>query len=77
MSRFTFTDNSGNGGCVITNPDGRVLLILDDDDGSAMHRFRTGAKLRALAGALLAAAQRIDPLPSTNPTPASTPDRLT
>lgn len=33
--------------------------------------------LRKWAGALLRAAQRIDPLPSTTPTPALAPDRLT
>lgn len=34
-------------------------------------------RLRKWAGHILQAAQRIDPLPSTNPTPALTPDRLT
>lgn len=37
----------------------------------------TAVGMRKVAGALLAAAQHIDPLPSTKPTSTSTPDQLT
>lgn len=43
---------------------------------SALRKF-AALSLRKWAGYLLQAAQRIDPLPSTNPTPALTPDQLT
>lgn len=61
-----------NGEATITFEDCQTFYKSDDAVKGA-----TAAEMREFAGALLAAAQRIDPLPSTTPTPALTPDQLT
>ena len=68
-------DKEGKAGRILSGK-ASIAIEVFDHTGFACHRI-TPEDARALAGALLAAAQRIDPLPSTKPTPALTPDQLT
>lgn len=68
-------DKDGKAGRILS---GKTLIAIDvfDHTGFACHRI-TPEDARVLAGALLAAVQRIDPLPSTTTTPVKAPDQLT
>ena len=79
---FVWYDDDGNEGVMRLsgNDSHTVSLVLREDDLEtvvALHYIRDAKTLRALAGAAIHFAQRIDPLPGTRPGPVSGPDRLT
>lgn len=68
-------DIEGKAGRILSGK-ASIAIEVFDHTGFACHRITT-EDARTLAGALLQAAQHIDPLPDTKPNPTSTPDRLT
>ena len=68
-------DKEGKAGRILSGK-ASIAIEVFDHTGFACHRI-TPEDARAIAGALLRAAQHIDPLPATTTNPASTPDQLT
>ena len=75
--RYEWQDEHGDYGTIIVEDDDSIALEIYDSNNESILHYLDAARARAIAGALLRAAQHIDPLPSTTPNPASTPDRLT
>lgn len=84
--KYEWSDVDGDTGFVSAKWDSRLIAMrLGEDTGDVSQgddgvvyagNYLTPIQARALAGALLAAAEHIDPLPATTPNPASTPDQL-
>lgn len=82
---FVWYDDNGNQGFMKLLPSDPSVVAINVRDGElkeptttiALHQISNAKTLRALAGAAIHFAQRIDPLPDTRPEPVSGPDRLT
>lgn len=73
---FEWTDEHGDTGKVVVTDLGLELWMYDCDGKSILH-YPSAATARKLAGALLRAAQHMDPLERTPSHAAYSPDRLT
>lgn len=74
---FEWTDEHGDTGKVVVTDDGDISIELSALGGDGTANYPSASTARKIAGALLRAAQHMDPLERTPSHAAYSPDRLT